>query len=812
MSSTPRPTGAVENAIIGENWPADPVAAQAAYENYDALEKRFDSLTDQTHQDAIEQREMLRGQAGDAHYDATMRLAENDYEIKKNFGAKKAGSQQRIDITYGAQALVAQIATAGRAEHDSYIKAKNPSAATAVIAEYRAQVEGAIATAVSDVKTLQIAHSLPKFEQATGRSNKATPVDHKTPVAPGSSDGSTQALDHEKKAQDPHRKTVEDSPADRSHSKTETPEKGDHDDAKGASDKAKTEDPSSDTKDVANKLTDSESDHAKYKDVQGNTSQLTQSPSSSFGGLQGSGLPQAPGMGGGSGGGAGSGMGGLSGLSSQASSLQSGLSGAKSSMPSGLGGGGGGSTPTLPASSSPAASPASSFGEGMRSASSGFNSGLVSGMAASSPVPTQPQPVQPYAGSPTGATAAAQPAASAAIPASAAPAGPLASSGMAGGMGGGGFMPPGAMGGGAAGSSTAPAPYNVPHGTPPPSAGTTSAGGATGPTSPAGQNAGGAVGPAGTPLMAAAHTTSTVAPRPVNQDLQLAEHIVQLLVRSDLSSPVEWAVSVIRTAAGAQVFVASNVAGGSYIPRHIFLPTPVKLAAYDPALPIGWFKKWFGWANPMDILSDHYQRSLIAVRGARATAMATSRPLSRPADPNVPWTFVNRNELPTGPGTRPDGAHQHRLTAHDPALAAQIRNLNPQQQFQLAVAVTKSVITLTVGPDGLPTAGKPDTDMLDKVSAGTATSTDWTAYKAAVRDADLEPALHAPQSDDDSENTRRERVQYESTFMRARVKEMISYWGTMPPNVHEVAYNALAVKHNVAGTLAALQASLVAAS
>lgn len=809
MSSTPRPTGAVETAIIGENWPADPVAAQAAYDNYSALEKRFDSLSDQTHQDAIEQREMLRGQAGDAHYDATMRLAETDYEMQKNFSAKKVGSQQRIDITYGAQALVAQIAAAGRAEHDSYIKAKNPSAANAVIAEYRAQVEGVIATAVADVKALQIAHNLPKFDQAIGGANKATSVDHKTPVAPGSSDGSVQALDHEKKAQDPHRKTVEDGPADRSHSKTEAPEKSDHDRFKDASDKAKTEDPAVDTKDVANKLTEPESDHAKYKDIQGETSQLTQSPSSSFTSLQGSGLPQTPGMGSGSGGGAGSGMSGLSGLSSQASSLQSGLSGAKSSMPSGLGGGGG-STPTMPASSPSSGSPSSSFGEGMRSASSGFNSGLVSGMAASSPVPTQPPPVQPYEGSSTGATAA-PPAAAAPIPASATPAGPPATPGMATSMGGGGFIPPGAIGSGA-GSSVAPAPYNVPHGTPPPPAGTTPAAGAAGTATSAAQNAGGAVGPTGTPLMAAAHTTSTVAPKPVNQDLQLAERIVQLLVRSDLSSPVEWAVSVIRTAAGPQVFVASNVAGGSYIPRHIFLPSLVKLAAHDPALPIGWFKKWFGWGNPMDILSDHYQRSLIAVRGARATAMATSRPLSRPADPNVPWAFVNRNELPPGPGTRPDGAHQHRLTAHDPALAAQIRNLNPQQQFQLAVAVTKSVITMTVGPDALPTADKTDTDMLDKVSAGTATNADWTAYKALVRDADLEPALHAPQSDDDSENTRRERVQYESTFMRARVKEMISYWETMPPNVHEVAYNALAVKHNVAGTLAALQASLVAAS
>lgn len=806
-----RPTGAVENAIIGANWPEEPVAAIAARDKYSALKERFLTLSDQTSSDAEQQRELLRGQAGDAHYDALRELATKDYELSKHFASKELVTQQHIDITYGAQAMQVQIAADGRKAYDAAIKAKNPSAANAAVVEHAGQVASITASAVADVQALGVRDALPNFTK-NGKAVQASPVDHKTPVAPdkpefpslskGRQNGDARALDHEKNTKQPSPEHGKQTSVD--------PEKSESK-AKDGDAEGKQTDSKSVLGDKAGEgLTKSGDNaaHMKQSDIAGEGVPTQQT----FTGMPGSAMSQLPGGGSqsGMGGGSGSGMSGLSGLSSQASSLQSGLSGAKSSMPSGLGGGGG-STPTMPASSSPPASPSSSFGEGMRSASSGFNSGLVSGMAASSPVPTQPPPTQPYAGTPTGATAAAPPAASAAMPASATPSGPPASSGMATPMGGGGFIPPGAMGNGA-GSSVAPAPYNVPHGTPPPSAGTSPAAGATGPATPASQNAGGAVGPTGAPLMAAAHTTSTVAPKPVNQDLQLAEHIVQLLVRSDLSSPVEWAVSVIRTAAGAQVLVASNVAGGSYIPRHIFLPTPVKLAAYDPALPIGWFKKWFGWGNPMDILSDHYQRTLIAVRGARATAMATSRPLSRPADPNVPWTFVNRNELPPGPGTRPDGAHQHRLTAHDPALAAQIRNLNPQQQFQLAVAVTKSVITMTVGPDALPTADKTDTDMLDKVSAGTATNADWTAYKALVRDADLEPALHAPQSDDDSENTRRERVQYESTFMRARVKEMISYWETMPPNVHEVAYNALAVKHNVAGTLAALQASLVAAS
>lgn len=797
-----RPTGAVENAIIGANWPAEPVAAMAARDNYAMLKERFVALSDQTKSDAEEQRELLKGRAGDAHYDALRELAGKSYELSKHFAGKELAARQHVDITSDAQAMQIQIAADGRKAYDANMKAKNPSAANAAVLEHAAQVAEKAATAAADIQALSVRNPMPDFHQS-GHVFKATPMDHKTPVSPSTSefpsldrprqDGTTRALDHEKNTKPPsaeHGKQT-DTDAEKSEAKTKDG------DAEGKQ---------TDTKSVlGNKagegLTKSEDvAHMKQSDVAGEQTP-TQQP---FAGMPGSAMSQMPAGGSpaGMGSGAGSGVGGLSGLSSQASSLQSGLGGAKSSMPSGLGSGGG-STPTMPSSSGSSASPASSFGEGMRSATSGFNSGLVSGMGASSPVPTQPQPLQPYAGSASGATAAAMPAtASSAIPPAPAPANPAPNVGMGGGtMGGGGFMPPGAMGGGAPTSSTPPAPYSVPHGTPPPSAATAPATSPTGSTSPTGQGAGGTVGSASAPLMAAAHTTSMQAPKPVNQDLQLAEHIVQLLIRSDVSSPVEWAVSVIRTSTGPQVYVASNIAGGTYIPSHIFLPTPVKLAAYDHALPVGWFKKWFGWSNPMDILSDHYQRTLIAVRGARATAMATSRPLSPPADPNVPWTYVNRLELPPGPGTRPDGAHQHRLTAHDPALAAQIRNLHPQQQLQLAVAVTKSVITMTMGPDGQPAADKTDTDMLDKVSAGTATSTDWTVYKAAAAAADLEPALHAPQSHDDSENSRRERVQYESTFLRARVKEMITYWETMPPNVFEVAYAALALRHNVGSSV-----------
>ncbi|WP_133017325.1 hypothetical protein, partial [Mycobacteroides abscessus] len=56
----------------------------------------------------------------------------------------------------------------------------------------------------------------------------------------------------------------------------------------------------------------------------------------------------------------------------------------------------------------------------------------------------------------------------------------------------------------------------------------------------------------------------------------------------------EWAVSVVRTSAGPQVYVASSVAGGSFIPQGVHLPTSARLAIADTVLTPGWWAPYIG--------------------------------------------------------------------------------------------------------------------------------------------------------------------------------------------------------------------------
>ncbi|SKN41741.1 putative methyl-accepting chemotaxis sensory transducer [Mycobacteroides abscessus subsp. abscessus] len=780
------PAGGVEAAVIGDKYPQNPAAVDAIREFYEARSAHYAAIAEGTLGDMGQQAELLQGAAGDANQEALLRQANAAHEISQNYKSRAQVAGTYADTLRWLQNRLTDIAQAARHDYDECMKAKQPGMAQEVIARYRLEAEEAAAQAAQEITTTK-----PRITTPELGSPAANPAHPSIGRAAGDNDG-THMLDE----------TTKKSSTDGSHSHGKSEEKP------GAkNDDAATEKNAS--KDSKNQP---DADHAKYKDTadaekidpaaaasndHAKYEQPTAGPQANtpVSALPMNGMPQTPGgaSGGGSPGlGNAAGMGSLSGMT-HGSALQSGLGGAKPpSTPSF----GGGSTPTSPASS---VASQSSFGEGLRSATSGFNSGLASGMGSTGAAPAQ-QVAQPYQGQQPGLTTSAQPtpapqtaSASAAPPPLAPPTG--------GGMSGGGFMPP--MAAGAAGSGTgAPlAPYSTPHGAPAPSGGTTPA--STTPSSTpssSSQSSGSAVSAAGSPILGAGHTTTTQTPRPVNQDLILAQQIITELVRADPASPIEWAVSILRSQVGTHIFVASNVAGGIYLPRNVFLPTTVKLAALDPALPIGWYSKWIGWPNPMEILADHYHRTLATIRGVRCSAMATSRPLSRPVDAGIPWAFINRLELPPGSAATLDAAHQHRLTATDASLAARIAGMDPSQHTPLAVVITQQVL----GQNGMPGAAESDardSAILDKVSKGAVTEEDWQTYLEEAYQADLEPALHAPLSTDDSDITMREKANYKAFYMSARVKELVSCWAQLPPSIFDIAYTALCAGLNVNATV-----------
>ncbi|SKF37389.1 putative methyl-accepting chemotaxis sensory transducer [Mycobacteroides abscessus subsp. massiliense] len=784
------PAGGVEAAVIGDKYPQNPAAVDAIREFYEARSAHYAAIAEGTLGDMGQQAELLQGAAGDANQEALLRQANAAHEISQNYKSRAQVAGTYADTLRWLQNRLTDIAQAARHDYDECMKAKQPGMAQEVIARYRLEAEEAAAQAAQEITTTK-----PRITTPELGSPAANPAHPSIGRAAGNNDG-THMLDET---------TKKNTPGQDSHGKQSSVA----DDAKpGAEKDAHSKDPADQSKQTdpdkagadktkADKaLGDDNFAHQKQTGVPADPSQVPNQPAASpLTGLPMNGMPQAPGgaSGGGNPGlGNAAGMGSLSGMT-HGSALQSGLGGAKPpSTPSF----GGGSTPTSPASS---VASQSSFGEGLRSATSGFNSGLASGMGSTGAAPAQ-QVAQPYQGQQPGLTTSAQPtpapqtaSASAAPPPSAPPTG--------GGMSGGGFMPPMAAGAAGSGTGVPLAPYSTPHGAPAPSGGTTPA--STTPSSTpssSSQSSGSAVSAAGSPILGAGHTTTTQTPRPVNQDLILAQQIITELVRADPASPIEWAVSILRSQVGTHIFVASNVAGGIYLPRNVFLPTTVKLAALDPALPIGWYSKWIGWPNPMEILADHYHRTLATIRGVRCSAMATSRPLSRPVDAGIPWAFINRLELPPGSAATLDAAHQHRLTATDASLAARIAGMDPSQHTPLAVVITQQVL----GQNGMPGAAESDardSAILDKVSKGAVTEEDWQTYLEEAYQADLEPALHAPLSTDDSDITMREKANYKAFYMSARVKELVSCWAQLPPSIFDIAYTALCAGLNVNATV-----------
>lgn len=784
------PAGGVEAAVIGDKYPQNLAAVDAIREYFEAQAAHFEAVADGTLSDMSQQAEFLQGAAGDSNQESLLRQANAAHQISQNYRSQAQVAGTYADTLRWLQNRLTDIAQAARHDYDECMKAKQPGMAQEVIAKYRAEAEEAAAQAAQEITTTKPRVSTPDLG-----SSSTKPEHPSIGRAAGNNDGTHMLDETTKKGSSGHNSQGKQTAVGED-GKAASEKDGQSTKASDESKQTDIEKSDSDKASTDKALGDDNFVHHKQTGLPGDPSQVpNQSSASPLNGMPMNGMPQAPGgaSGGGSPGlGNAAGMGSLSGMT-HGSALQSGLGGAKPpSTPSF----GGGSTPTSPASS---VASQSSFGEGLRSATSGFNSGLASGMGSTGAAPAQ-QVAQPYQGQQPGLTTSAQPtaapqtaSASAAPPPSAPPTG--------GGMSGGGFMPP--MAAGAAGSGTgAPlAPYSTPHGAPAPSGGTTPA--STTPSSTpssSSQSSGSAVSAAGSPILGAGHTTTTQTPRPVNQDLILAQQIITELVRADPASPIEWAVSILRSQVGTHIFVASNVAGGIYLPRNVFLPTTVKLAALDPALPIGWYSKWIGWPNPMEILADHYHRTLATIRGVRCSAMATSRPLSRPVDAGIPWAFINRLELPPGSAATLDAAHQHRLTATDASLATRIAGMDPSQHTPLAVVITQQVL----GQNGMPGAAESDardSAILDKVSKGAVTEEDWQTYLEEAYQADLEPALHAPLSTDDSDITMREKANYKAFYMSARVKELVSCWAQLPPSIFDIAYTALCAGLNVNATV-----------
>jgi hypothetical protein len=508
----------------------------------------------------------------------------------------------------------------------------------------------------------------------------------------------------------------------------------------------------------------------------------------------------------------GSGAGGAGGLTGLGSRLR----------PPSLGSMGGPSAGTSPASMMPqfpsrssGLSPASA--SPLANAGSSFQSGLVSGMGSSGGMTPQVQPAplpplasqQPSVAAPAAAAGAMGPAASGWAPVDSAGG---HGAGAAGPGGGSAMMPPPA--GMAAAAPLAP--YSAP--------GAAAAGGAVGggpPTSPAAGGAGGQSGStpgtpvapsvlAGNPGSSAAMSALAASSAEMNPDLLMAQRVLAELARGseDASETlVSWAVSVLKTPFGPQIWVASNMGGGTYVPAMVYVPTTAKLAAFDPALPMGWADDWMGSQKPSRILVDHFDRARKHVGGLSLSAMVTTDDAGRPADFGGDFLRMEHRAAARLLSEAPklDGAHQHRLATVNLDLAHRVNALERRGGAVWAWAaatLTAAVFQAAVaaGTDGLggdkPLVTPSDAQMLEAVHAGTATADLWDDYeRAAARRHDgsamWPEVFQSVQDSDGSEATRHGMRWYRHFFRMARMIELVRCWKARPPRVAEVAYCGL---------------------
>ena len=147
----PRPTGAAAEAIIGANWPAiSESAIDEVADTHEAQANRFNTVGDATRQDRDTQAELLKGKAGDAHYQSMTGLMKHDFSWADHLASKVETARGLASVARGTKMRLAQIMETAGPEYNSAVRSGDPKAVAAVVAKYEPEVNSVIADAWTD--------------------------------------------------------------------------------------------------------------------------------------------------------------------------------------------------------------------------------------------------------------------------------------------------------------------------------------------------------------------------------------------------------------------------------------------------------------------------------------------------------------------------------------------------------------------------------------------------------------------------------------------------------------------------------------
>ncbi|MDQ1322250.1 MAG: hypothetical protein QG655_3495 [Actinomycetota bacterium] len=768
----PQPTGPAAQLLIAAAWPgmSESALADLAGEQQ-ALANAANAYGDQVMRDLTQQRELLKGAAGDAHQALMGKLRDHAYAAADHFDTKAAAAQSYKAVVYGLKMRLSQIADA--AEHDW--NNNPPAARPLVIAAYAPEVASAVADALGDFHTTPAPSPTPP-SPITG-----------TPTAPGNetpkNDPTIQAVDNKTQG---GKYTENTATSDTTTTTTDESQSGKYTENTATSDTTTT--------------TTDESQSGKYT---GNTATPATSPSALAGVSQMpvTSMPSSPSMPS------------SSSVPSMPSSPLSSAGGlAKAGNP--LSGGSVAGSPVSGGPSMPSAPSATTSAQGMGggsplvNATQSFQSGLASGLGSPGAVPppgsgraVEPVMGQPVAAQPAGAQAGVPQPASAPSVASPGPAAaaayPGGGAGHAGaGMGSGGalapFVPPG-------GAQPAP---------PPAATAAAAASPAVAASSSSAQPGGQQPAPGGAPMVAAtsgATTAGMLPERDPNPDLAVARRVLTGLILGAAAAPdpvvVDWAVSVLNTSMGKQVVIASSMGGGGYVPATVALPADARLAVVDRALPMGWAAVFCGWPSPVDILVAHSEKVAERLAGVSISAIAAtnSGQASAYRPPGVAdYLTVSLADVLKAGGVAPvfGGGYRHRMTGVDPDLAQRVAMVDRggDATIQLASQMTAAVVRAAQEESlhtGTALVAADDIDLLSALGGGAAI--DWAEHYHQVsqreNNAMFYPAIKAaPRDLDESQTSINSRAVYQHYYRMGRLVELVRCWQHTPPSVLDIAY------------------------
>ncbi|MDO3145500.1 hypothetical protein P5W06_24695, partial [Mycobacteroides abscessus subsp. massiliense] len=146
----------------------------------------------------------------------------------------------------------------------------------------------------------------------------------------------------------------------------------------------------------------------------------------------------------------------------------------------------------------------------------------------------------------------------------------------------------------------------------------------------------------------------------------------------EVGLPVNWAVGVFRSSEGTETVVHSTE-GSGYVPANVHIPRGVRLLVADDLVDSDFRKKWFGWADPVDVLAEY-----AAVRQAQgwhlvAAAVVGVAGNRQALDRQVEFVACSIDDSPHKPGdpvAALDQMHVHRLQLEYPDLYDRLERLS----------------------------------------------------------------------------------------------------------------------------------------